>query len=76
MQVLILQDLDKCLVSSVDVVPHPYREKVMGLLLGTGGISGHGLLKISAKRLKTQDCVQGKLHMLWSNVGGSELAMV
>lgn len=51
MQVLILQDLGKFVMSSVDIVPHPYREKVMGLLLGTGGNPGHGLLKVSVKGL-------------------------
>lgn len=51
MQVLLLQDLDKFVMLSVDIVPHPYRGKIMGLLLGTGVNSGHGLLKISAKRL-------------------------
>lgn len=49
MQVLILEGLDKFVMSSVDIVPHPYREKVMGLFLGTGGNPGHGLLQISAK---------------------------
>lgn len=57
MQVLILQDIDKFVMSSVDIIPHPQREKVMGLLLRTGGKPDHGLLKNSAKGLmKTGLC--------------------
>lgn len=44
MQVPILRDIDKFVMPSVDIIPHPYREKVMGLLLTTGGKPDHGLL--------------------------------
>ena len=51
MQVLVLEDLGKFVMPSIDVVHHPHGEKGMGLLLGTGGNPGHGLLGISAKGL-------------------------
>lgn len=64
MQILLLEDLGKFVMQSIDVVHHPYGEKGISLLLGTGGNPGHGLLGISVKGLTTAGSCSWKTAQL------------